>query len=282
MNGLVATLAVLAAGYLALAAFAYFNQSNLLYLRDMPSREVLATPQEVGLHYESVRIVTADRETLDAWFLPARPERLVLLFFHGNAGNISHRLESLRIFHALGLSVLIFDYRGYGRSTGTPTEDGTYRDALAAWDHLTRDRGIGARRIVLFGRSLGGAVAAWLATQRAPRALIVESSFTSAPDLAAQVYPFLPARWLTRFRYPTAEYLRAIRCPVLVVHSRDDEIIPYSHGESLYAAARPPKQMLTLRGGHNDAFVSSGRTYIDGLAGFLGETGIEAGAGRGE
>lgn len=273
MNGVLTAFALLGAAYLALTAFAYFNQSNLLYLRNIPSREITATPQDIGLRYEDLHIPTADNEQLHAWFVPAEPEDAVLLFFHGNAGNISHRLESIRIFHQIGLSVLIFDYRGYGRSTGEPSEQGTYRDAEAAWDYLTRVRGIAPQRIVLFGRSLGGAIAAWLASRQTVRALILESTFTSAPELAGDVYFYLPARRLTRFRYATAEYLRAVHSPTLVVHSTDDEIIPYSHGRALYAAANEPKQFLALRGGHNDGFLLSGRTYTDGLAQFLAGTG---------
>ena len=252
--------------YVGLAALLYLFQSRLIYF---PMREIAATPKAVGLAYEGVRFTAEDGTVLDGWFIPAGTPRATLLFFHGNAGNISHRLDSLVIFHRLGLSTFIFDYRGYGRSEGRPTEEGTYQDAMAAWRYLTEERGVSPEKIVLFGRSLGGSVAAWLAARHTPGALIVESTFTSVPDFASEMYPWLPARWLTRFRYDAVKHLSSITCPVLVVHSRDDEIIPVGHGRRLYEAAREPRQFLEIRGGHNGGFLQSGKEYIDGLERFL-------------
>jgi fermentation-respiration switch protein FrsA (DUF1100 family) len=235
----------------------------------MPSRDVVVTPAEAGLAYESVTITTEDGVTLDGWFVPVSQARGLLLFFHGNAGNISHRLDSLKIFNELGLATLIFDYRGYGRSGGEPSEEGTYRDAEAAWRFVTEGRHIPPRDVVLFGRSLGAAIAAHLATRHTPGALIIESAFTSVPDLAAELYPFLPARWLARFRYSTQADLVSVLSPLLIVHSRDDEIIPFAHGQRLFAVANEPKRLLELRGGHNDGFLVSRHTYVDGLHTFL-------------
>lgn len=260
--------------YAALVAFMWLRQESMLFLPNIPSREHYATPDDIGLRYEALRIATADGEELDAWFLPARQERAVLLFFHGNAGNISHRLDSLRIFHGLGLSVLIVDYRGYGQSTGRPSELGTYEDARAAWRHLVEDRGVPAERIVVFGRSLGGAVATWLAAEHRPAGLIVESTFRSVPELAAEIYWFLPVRRLARLEYPAEALIRKVEAPVLVVHSREDEIIPFHHGEALHAAAAPPKRLLELRGGHNTGFLLSERNYIEGLEAFLASLGF--------
>ena len=252
--------------YVGLAGLMFFSQSRLLYF---PSRQLFATPDRIGLIHESVEIRTEDGIKLDGWFLPAPQKRGVLLFFHGNAGNISHRLESLKIFHDLGLSVLIFDYRGYGRSEGTITEQGLYRDAEAVWRYLTEEKRILPEDIILFGRSLGAAVAAWLAARHQPAALILESAFTSVPDLAQSLYPIFPARWLARSRYSTDEYLKSVTCPVLVVHSRDDEIIAIRHGRSVFTTAREPKRFLEIRGGHNDGFFVSGRLYTDVLDSFL-------------
>ena len=252
--------------YVALVGLLFFSQSRLLYF---PSRHIFATPDRIGLIYEPVEILTEDGIKLDGWFLPAPQRRGILLFFHGNAGNISHRLESLKIFHDLGLSVLIFDYRGYGRSEGTISEPGLYRDAEAVWRYLTEEREIPPEDIVLFGRSLGAAVAAWLAARHQPAALIMESAFTSVPDLAQSLYPIFPARWLARSRYSADEYLKSVTCPVLVVHSREDEIIAIRHGRSVFATAREPKRFLEIRGGHNDGFFVSGRLYTDGLDSFL-------------
>lgn len=261
---------LIAAGiYAVLLLIVYLNQSSLLYLPGMPSRELTASPRDIGLIHEDVRLLTDDGVDLHGWYIPTERARGTLLFFHGNAGNISHRLESLQIFHQLGLNVLIFDYRGYGQSQGQPGERGTQLDALAAWHHLVDIRGESPDRIVLFGRSLGGALAAWLAARVQPGALILESAFISVPELATELYWWLPARWLSRLQYNTRNYLAEVHCPVQVIHSREDEIIPYRHGQSLYEAAHPPRTFLELRGDHNTGFIVSGDNYVRGLETFL-------------
>ncbi len=261
---------IVAAAYLALAAFMFFTQHRMIYFPDVPTRALVNTPADVGLHYEDVNLHTEDGVRLHGWWVPASGDA-ALLFFHGNAGNISHRLESILNFHRLGLAVLIIDYRGYGASEGQPSEEGTYRDAAAAWNHLLAARGIPPERIVVFGRSLGAAIAAWLAARERPAALIVESAFTSVPELGQEVYPWLPVRWLARIRYPTLEYVEAVTSPVLVVHSVDDEIAPYRHGQRVFNAASDPRSLLELRGSHNDAHRVSAETYIAGLEAFLTE-----------
>lgn len=276
MKGMTAVLVVVVAVYALLVALLWARQESMLFLPSIPSRELVATPAALGLEYETVALETADGETLHGWFVPSPRERAVLLFFHGNAGNISHRLDSLRIFHTLGLSVLMIDYRGYGRSTGRPSEQGTYEDALAAWRHLVDGRGIEPGRIILFGRSMGGAVATWLAAQHPPGALIIESVFRSVPDLAGEIYPFLPVRLLARIDYPVEELLGAVDAPVLIVHSRDDEIIPFSHGEALHAAAGQQGGLLVLAGDHNTGFLLDEARYRAGLDAFLAGLGLPA------
>ena len=192
------TLLVIGGGYLAVAGLAFAFQDQLLYF---PSRTLVTTPDRYGLAYETVHLDTADGERLHGWWIPADDARGTLLFFHGNAGNISGRLESVKQFHQLGLNVLIIDYRGYGQSTGSPSEEGLYRDAEAAWQHAVTQRGIDPSRIVIFGRSLGGGPATWLATQHDAGALLLESAFTSVPDMAAHHYPWLPARQLTTTQF---------------------------------------------------------------------------------
>ncbi|UCE88555.1 MAG: alpha/beta hydrolase [Pseudomonadota bacterium] len=269
MNSLWFIVLVAIGGYVLVLLVLYLLQARLLYLPGIPGREITATPAAIGLRHEDVELLTEDGVRLHGWFVPGRDARGVVLFFHGNAGNISHRLDSLRIFHQLGYSSFIIDYRGYGLSEGRPTEQGTYRDADAAWRYLVEQRGEAPHGIVVFGRSLGAAVAAYLAGAEKPRALIVETAFTSVPDLAAELYPMFPVRPLSRFRYDTRARLAGVSCPVLIVHSADDEIIPFSHGRSLFEAAREPKQMLVIRGGHNEGFIVSGNVYLDGLASFL-------------
>ena len=259
---------VVAASYSLLVVVVYFMQGRMLYLADVPGRTLSMTPTDVGMDFQDVSISTTDGVMLHGWFIAGRSSR-VLLFFHGNAGNISHRLDSIAQFQELGLSVLIIDYRGYGQSTGRTTESGIYRDADAAWHYLIDDRGIVANDIVVFGRSLGASVASRLASEYQPLALIVESSFTSVPDIAQDLYPWLPVRWLSRLSHATHDYVRDVRCPILIIHSRDDEIIPFRHGEAIFASANEPRTLLTIRGTHNDAFLLDERAYVAGLRTFL-------------
>jgi len=258
--------------YVLLCVFLYLMQPRLLYYPNLPGRKLTASPADIGLDYETVSLVTADNIRLHGWFVYAPRQRGTLLFFHGNAGNISHRLDSLRIFTRLGLSTLIIDYRGYGESEGNISEEGTHLDGEAAWEYLTGARGIDPRQILVFGRSLGGAVAAHLVAGRPAAGLILESSFTSVPDLAARFYPFLPVRLLSRYSYDTRKYLAQVASPVLVIHSPDDEIIPFTNGLELYDAANEPKTMLRIRGGHNEGFLASGPLYYNGLEGFVAAT----------
>jgi fermentation-respiration switch protein FrsA (DUF1100 family) len=192
-----------------------------------------------------------------------------VLFFHGNAGNISHRLDSIAVFRELGLDTFIIDYRGYGRSEGRTTEAGTYLDADAAWRQLVDEFAIDPGRIILFGRSIGGAVAASLAAKQVPAAVIIESCFTSAVDMASELYPYMPVRLLLRLRYPVIDFLADARSPVLIVHGRDDEIIPFAMGRALYDAVSTEKQFIELAGDHNNAFVVDRARYVAGLEKFI-------------
>lgn len=226
--------------------------------------------------FEDVELLTDDGVRLHAWWVPAPLKesgaaRRSVLFCHGNAGNISHRTESVGVFHKLGLNVLIFDYRGYGRSAGRPTERGTYLDAEAAWKHLVEVRGARPERTVLFGRSLGGAVAARTAEAHPPGALILESTFTSLPDMGAELYPWLPVRLLSRYRYRSSDLVPAMKCPVLVIHSPEDELVPYAHGRRLFETAPGPKTFLEIGGDHNNGWYESRKRYVAGLRAFLDE-----------
>jgi len=253
--------------YFLFAILLYFFQSGLIF---HPTRELVMTPGEAGMAFEDVALASADGAKLHAWWVPAAKEsRGTVIFCHGNAGNISHRIDSIRIFRNLGLDTLIFDYRGYGKSAGSPSEAGIYADAEAAWKHVTETRKIGAERVLIFGRSLGGAVAAHLAANHKPRAVILESAFSSVPDMGRELYPWLP-RWLARYDFATAEYVTRVTSPLLSIHSPEDEIVPYALGRRVFDAATCEKTFLELSGGHNEGFMTSGRTYTDGLAKFVG------------
>ncbi len=260
------TVFIIVGAYLVLLIIVAAFQSRLVYF---PYRSIAVTPGAIGLPYKPVRFDASDGTRLSAWFIPADNARGVILFCHGNAGNISHRLESIQIFHRLGLSTLIFDYRGYGDSEGKPDEQGTYRDAEAAWRFLVDEQGVSTNDIIVFGRSLGGCIAAWLARKHTPRALILESTFTSVPDVAAKLYPFLPVRLLSRFSYNAREYVREVNCPVLIIHSRNDDIIPFSCGKRLFEAANEPKEFVQISGSHNEGFLTSGKRYEDGIESFI-------------
>jgi len=268
MRTLVSILTIAFGIYLLLALMIYLFQDRMVFLSNLPGRALDATPGDIGLDYQDVSLTTSDNERLHGWYVPATNSRGTLLFFHGNAGNISHRLDSIKIFHELGLDTLIIDYRGYGLSTGKASEQGTYLDAQAAWDYLVNTRGIPADKIIIFGRSLGGAIGAWLGVQHTPAAVIIESSFSSGVDIARRLYPFLPVHLITRLRYPVADYASQLNCPVLVIHSRHDEIIPFTMGQAIYAAVKQEKKFLELRGDHNNGFLISQREYVAGLNDF--------------
>lgn len=260
--------------YLGLMVLIYFKQSSLVFLPEM-DRGYRASPADIGLPFTALTLATSDGETLDGWHVPAKPgsaARGLVLFFHGNAGNIAHRLDYLGMFHALGYATFIIDYRGYGKSSGSPSEAGTYLDAEAAWHHATQVLGYPAKRIAVFGESLGGGVAAKVAADKRPGALVLASTFTSVPDLGAELYPLLPIRLLAHIRYDTLQRLTQIDCPLLVIHSRDDDIIPYRHGRRLFDAARARKQFIEMTGGHNEGFVFAREDWVRQLDGFLAQT----------
>lgn len=252
--------------YLGIILLLYVAQTRLIYL---PTREIITSPADIGLAYDEVSLKTADGVTISGWFIPADKAKGTLLFFHGNAGNMSHRLTSIETFHRLQLDVFIIDYRGYGQSEGRLSEQGTYQDAEAAWCYLVKERHTAPDEIIVFGRSLGGGMAAWLAEQHPPKLLILESTFTSIPAVAAGYYPFLPVRWLARIRYPTMQRLPAIQCSLLITHSPDDDVIPYHHGQRLFAAANEPKTFIELQGRHNESYLVALKLYETKLAAFV-------------
>ncbi len=269
MNSLLTILLAAAGVYCVLALYVFLMQASLIYYPELPTRDIEATPADIQLEYEDIRIETDDGETLHAWYVAHPQARGTLLFAHGNAGNISHRLDSVRTFHNLRLNVMIFDYRGYGSSSGKPSEAGTYADADAAWKWLTDTRHIDPDSIILFGRSLGGAVIADLATRTRPAGVILESTFLSVPDMAARLYPWLPVRWLASFQYDNGDKVPRIQSQLLILHSRGDEIIPFEQGERLFQLANEPRQFVELRGRHNDTTYASREKYLQALDAFL-------------
>jgi fermentation-respiration switch protein FrsA (DUF1100 family) len=250
---------------IALAAVVRINERRFIYF---PLRDLTATPVALGLAFDDLSLITPDGIALHGWFVPARqPVAPVVLFLHGNGGNISHRLDKLRILHEIGASVCIIDYRGYGRSQGTPDETGLFVDAQTAYDWL-RERP-DAQRVIAYGESLGTAVATDLANHREVGAVILEEGFTSARDVGRELYRFPPLWLLMRSRFDTIGKIARVRVPVLLLHSRDDELFGMHHAQRLLAAAVGPKRLVELRGGHNDAFLVSEKVYRQEIAEFL-------------
>lgn len=234
-----------------------------------PIRPLAATPADWGMAYEEVALETDDGVALHGWYLPKDGAREVVLFLHGNAGNISHRGDSIGLFQSLGLNVFIFDYRGYGLSGGVPSEQGLFRDAGAAWRYLVDVRGFDESDIIIFGRSLGGAVAANLASRVQAGGVILESTFSSARDFAREAFPLLSRLVVLRFEFDSAARLESVTSPLLVLHSPEDEIMPFVLGRRLYEAANEPKDFVAIRGDHNTGFLVSRPGYDAVLATFL-------------
>jgi hypothetical protein len=264
MSVLLSVFLAVAGVYFGLIVLLYLFQPRMIFC---PYRQHDGRSEEVGLSYQSVQLTTSDQLRLDAWYIPAEESHFTVLFCHGNAGNISHRLDTLKIFHDLGLGCLIFDYRGYGRSEGRPSEHGLYRDAYAGWVWLTERQQVPPDRILLFGRSLGGSVAARLAVDLSrrnmpdPAGLVLESSFSSVIDMGKHYYPWLPIGWFARFKFDTVESVQSVHCPVLVIHSPEDEIVPFQLGQKIYESANQPKRFAQIRGSHNDGFMEDFQTY---------------------
>ena len=250
------------------AAYLYFFQEKFVY---RPSTRIKVTPASVGMYYEEVALVASDGVRLSGWYLPLADARGTVLFCHGNAGNISNLIAVAQDAHRLGLGILLFDYRGYGQSEGTPSEEGTHRDAEAAWNYLVQEAGLAPDQIAIIGRSLGGPIAARLARDKTPAALFLEETFTSIPELGRDLYPIFPVSLLVRYEYPTLEYLKQVQCPVLISHSREDMFIVFAHGQRLYEAANQPKAFTELRGGHSSAFSEDAAMYEAGVEAFLTE-----------
>jgi fermentation-respiration switch protein FrsA (DUF1100 family) len=258
-------MALAAITYSMICASAYIWQEELVFA---PEKSLRPLPPGLALDIESVSFGSADGQRLAGCYVTAPAGGKTVILLHGNGGNISRYPRTLAVLHSLGHGVLAFDYRGYGESSGSPTERGTYLDAAGAYDYLVGARGVAPTDIVAYGRSLGGGVATWLATARPLAALILESTFTRMADMGALRYPWLPSRWLTRIQYDSLSRIPLITCPILVAHGRDDALIPEHFGRRLAAAGRAI-EFVSLPGGHNDAFLRAGPSYYARLDHFV-------------
>ena len=246
------------------------GQRTLIYFpdRDVPS------PAVTGLaDVEAVRIQAEDGVTLQAWFLPSRAQQPspAVIVFNGNAGNRAYRSSLAAALRGLGLSVLLFDYRGFGDSDGSPTEAGLNEDARAVWRYVAGRSDVRADRLVYFGESLGSAVAVRLAVEHAPAALILRSPFTSLVDVGRLHYPILPVRWLLRDRFSSVDAIASVRSPLLIVAGDRDRIVPLEQSRRLFERASEPRELVVVRGAdHNDAALFDGRELIEAVRKFVG------------
>jgi uncharacterized protein len=247
--------------------FRWFEYNQVYH----PSRGMDATGEELGRAFENVCFNAADGIELNGWFYPANTNsgraHLAILICHGNGGNISHRLQFYQALLETGASVLAFDYRGYGRSQGRPGEEGTYRDAQAAHQWLRR-KGFAGKDIIAYGESLGGGVASELCLREETGGLVLQSTFTSITDMGKERYPWLPVRWLGTIKYDTHGKLPRLKVPVLVMHSRGDELTGFHHAERNFAAANDPKLFWEIHGEHNDP-VADRAWFVEGMEKFL-------------
>lgn len=261
-------------GLALLLAVLYFGclrlERALIYF---PDKNVMATPAGIKLDYEEIHFKSLDGTGLHGWFIPHPKDIATVLYFHGNGGNIAYRLDTIEFFHELGVSLFLFDYRGYGKSEGRPSEIGLRQDALAAYRYLTEARKISPSRIILFGESLGGAVASDLAAQAGAAGLFTEGAPASVYEMARAIYPFLPLKLIPlREKFDTVEKMKRLGLPKLIAHSADDDIVPFSQGEMVFNAAAEPKEFLRLKGFHNSARFESGEMYKHAWQAFIRKT----------
>ena len=237
-----------------------------------PYRQLEGDPGALGLRYQDVVLVTEDGVKLHGWFVPCEGARNTLLMFHGNGGNISHRLSFIQMLYQLGLHVFIIDYRGYGRSEGRPFEEGLYRDAQAAYNWWATERRPNGEKLILFGESLGGAVAVHLAARTPAAGLILQSTFNSARDMAKTMFPIGLLLPLARVRFDSEKDIALVTCPKLFIHGDSDRTIPFRLGRALHDAAPPPKVFYTVHGaGHNDLLWVAGPEYSRQVRSFLSQ-----------
>lgn len=260
------TIFILALSYLILLLILSFYQEKIIFF---PSRNIAVTPSALGLDFEDINFKSRDRTSLNGWFIPAKNAEYTVLFCHGNGGNISHRLDTISLFNKQALNFFIFDYRTYGKSTGFISEKGLYEDVAAAWRYLTEDRKIAPEKIIIIGRSLGGALAAHAAAEHSPGGLILESAFSSLVEIAQERMPIFPASWILKYKLSTIDSLVKVKCPVLIIASPDDSIIFFSHSKKLFAKAPEPKTFVELTGDHDDCYFLCRAKYTEALKLFL-------------
>ncbi len=255
---------LLIGGVLVFSYVKYLEKTAIFF----PEKNLTSTPKEINIDFEDIYFTTSDDLKLNGWFIPNANAKHTIVFAHGNAGNISGRTDKIKLLKELNLNIFIFDYRGYGKSQGSPTETGIYTDTKAAYEWLTNIKGINKDSIIALGVSLGSAAAIDLASKVKLKALITEGAFTNAKDMARKLYPFLPG-FIFGVKFDSINKIKTIEIPKLFIHSKTDEIVPFELSQRLYEAAKQPKTLLALNGTHNDSFLLQSGDYLKGIKDFI-------------
>ena len=258
----IGTLFLLTLGIFVLVKF--LEQTSVFY----PGKGIDITPSQAGMQFEDLYLTTKDHIKINAWLIKSAPESSTILFAHGNAGTMSQRVMKIKFLRDMGLNVLAFDYRGYGRSQGHPSEEGIYLDAQAAYDYLQTRKDIDHKRIIAYGVSLGGIVVIDLATKRKCAALIIDSSITSAKDMGKRLYPFLPS-FMMSLKFDSLSKVSHISAPKLFMHSPQDHTVPFAMSQELFSKAMEPKKFISTYGGHNDGILLNDQKISDDFMKFL-------------
>lgn len=236
-----------------------------------PVKPLLQTPRYLDMEYEDVYFQTSDGVTLNAWLISPAADSPMVLWFHGNAGNIGDRVENARLLYDRGLALCMVDYRGYGKSEGSPSEKGVYLDGQAAYDYLA-SRGVAPDKLIIFGRSLGAAVAVFVASRNECAGVVLESAMTNMADMARVHYPIIPGLGSLKNKFNSIGRIASLRSPILFIHGDEDEIVPYELGQRLFEAAKAEKDFYTIRGAHhNDTYLIGGSEYFDRFDRFVRE-----------
>lgn len=252
--------------YILICLYMFIFQEKFVFA---PNKILSSTPESLGLEYEDLYLKSLDGITINAWFIPFKNADYTILLSHGNAGNISGEIDVIKFSQELKMNILLYDYRGYGNSQGQMSEKGSYKDLITAYNYLIKDKKVNNKNIIIYGRSLGGAVSIGANREIQPAAYIIDSTFTSIIEMGKQKYPFLPIGYLSRIYYDNLTKIKEISEPILIIHSKEDEVIPYEFAKKLYSNANSPKEFLDIMGLHYYGFYNNELKYKQGIRNFL-------------
>lgn len=259
LNWIIYGVIIAAIFYLAVVVFMATNQARFIYI---PKPQYQESPITYQIPYDTVAFKTVDNETLYGWYMSNVKNSDTILFCHGNFGNMSYHLEHMMNLYRMGYSLFCFDYRGFGQSEGTPSEHGTAKDIQAAWRYLVETKQVDPQKIIIYGHSLGAAIALQLRPIIYPKAFVLEGAFVSIDQMAQHHYPFLPVKPFLAIHYNNLDAIKAVKCPLVMMHSPQDGVVPYAYGQALFKAAPCPKQFIVLSGDHNSGIAN----HVDQIA----------------